>query len=568
MRQKLVLLVELVLLVVLGACAKQGYPSGGPRDTKPPKSIASKPGNESRNFKGSQFFVEFDEYVVLRNATENVLISPPMAVKPDFSTRGKGVLVHINDTLKPNTTYLFQFKEAIADFTEGNVLPSFEYVFSTGDAMDTMQLAGRVENARDGKPWSEVLTVTAYRHGDTVPAFITRTDKEGHFAFHYIPQGEYRLLAVDDKNRNLLADSTEAVAWDTLYHAALDSIDSAAAPLLRISTPDRRKQRVLKAEFTEAGRVTISTLMPMVDPVLTGEPLEWRFNSRRDTIFVWTLNEKCDSTQLILTDEGLNDTLRLKHRVKPQRGRQQSSQAKTKTPIVKTLCSGSNAYYDDLRLAFTSPSTLRPDATVEIMNMADSSVSSAPLVADSNALGARIMASLQSGKQYRIRLADSVVTDLYGRPSDSLSFTLTPKDYGILIMHIDNHTGSPLVIEVLDSKDTVVQKMSTDNSQAATIRFTHLPAGDYRVRAVVDSDGNGQWTTGDYLAGRQPEAFFLYNKTLQLREKWEMEERWTVGAKEVKEVRGVKEVKGVNRINMKDNATEEAPIRSVLGPSR
>ena len=45
---------------------------------------------------------------------------------------------------------------------------------------------------------------------------------------------------------------------------------------------------------------------------------------------------------------------------------------------------------------------------------------------------------------------------------------------------------------------------------------------------MVDRDGDGRWTTGDYLQQRQPESFIPYGKTLQLREKWEMEERWTV----------------------------------------
>ena len=31
-------------------------------------------------------------------------------------------------------------------------------------------------------------------------------------AFHYIPEGRYRLVAVEDKNKNLVVDSTEAVA--------------------------------------------------------------------------------------------------------------------------------------------------------------------------------------------------------------------------------------------------------------------------------------------------------------------------------------------------------------------
>ena len=60
------------------------------------------------------------------------------------------------------------------------------------------------------------------------------------------------------------------------------------------------------------------------------------------------------------------------------------------------------------------------------------------------------------------------------------------------------------------------------------MRFDHLASGTYRVRAVVDTDRDGRWTTADYAAGRQPEPTLYMQKDLSLREKWEVEERWTV----------------------------------------
>lgn len=511
---------------ILTGCAKQGYPTGGPKDTTPPQTLGAKPANESRNFSARQFFIQFDEYVVLKNPDENVLVSPPLRQKPEYSTKGHGVLVRLKDTLQANTTYLFQFKEAIADFTEGNVLPSYEYVFSTGDRMDTLMLAGTVANARDGKPWKESLSVLAYRPGDSLPALVTRTDKQGRFAFHYIPEGNYRLVAVEDKNKNLVVDSTEAVAWDTLFHAAVDSIDSTRMASLHISTPDRRAQRILKAEFTERGRIVVSTLLPLQRPAVQGEPHQWRLNPRRDTLTLWCLNEQCDSTVLILTDDGLHDTLRLRYRQPLRRGH---SAQPPKEPLLKTLCDGNRAFYDSLLLAFSkpvNPAVERPQA--ELLHLKDSTLGLCPVVLDSSGMRARLDTILRSGEEYRVRLAPGLFSDLYGHPTDSLTFQLTPKDYGTLTLHVTNRTGLPLIVEVLDKRDTIVQHTSL-GTPSATLRFIHLPAGDYRLRAVVDRDGDGRWTTGDYRLGRQPEEHYLFDKTLQLREKWEMEERWTVG---------------------------------------
>ena len=514
------------MMLLMAACAKQGYPTGGPKDTQPPQALGAKPANESRNFDARQFYIEFDEYVVLKNADANVLVSPPMAQKPEYSTKGKGVQVKIKDTLRANTTYLFQFKEAIADFTEGNPLPSYEYVFCTGDQMDTQMLAGTVLRARDGKPWGEPLAVSAFRDGDTIPAFVTRTDKQGNFAFHYIPAGSYRLVSMDDKNKNWMPDSIEASAWDTSLYTSLDSVDSLKMPVLYISVPDRQRQRVLKAEFTSRGRIVINTLLPMKKPMLSGEPLRQSLNAKGDTLNVWLLREQADSTMLVLHDAGLNDTLKLRYRPPSKKSRLNTSQ-QTKMPLMKALCDGKNAFYDSLMLAFTNPITsMRSGACAEVMHIKDSSTAMLPLEIDSTGLKARIVGKLQSGEEYRIRLRDSIFTDIYGHTSDSLIFRLTPKDYGTLTMIVDNKTESPLLIEVLDAKDTILMCQTLKGS--GKVQFTHLPAGEYQLRAVIDSDSNGRWTTGDYLTGRQPEKHLMYEKKLQLREKWEMEEKWTV----------------------------------------
>lgn len=571
------LLFVLCLLLLVSACARQGYPTGGPKDETPPVALGTRPANESRGFDGKEFYIQFDEYVVLKNATENVLVSPPMKEKPEFTTKGKGVLVKLKDTLQANTTYLFQFKDAIADFTEGNLLPSYEYVFSTGEAMDTLMLDGQVVDARNGKAWKESVTVMAYRvesgktpqsfgqlpsgrgatmESDTMattvqPDYVTRCDKEGNFAFHYIPEGRYRLVALEDKNRNLRVDATDPVAWDTTLVAshpqahrlaASDSIQgnllainaikqsSNQAITLRLSVPESRQQRILKSEFAEAGRITIVSQLPMQNPRIEDERAQWqwRLNEKRDTLTAWCFDAKRDSARLVISDTGLQDTLKLRYTASRKGGRRMAGAKEEKAPLMKALCEGNKAYYDDLRLAFANPIVEVADsATAEVMHLKDSTVSRCAVVPDIDGIVARIMATdIKSGEQYRVRLAGGLFTDLYGNRSDSLVFTMTPKDYGTLSIDIDNRMGAPLVVEVLDSKDTVVASQAL--ARSGNLRFLHLPSGDYRLRAVVDADSNGRWTPGDYRRQRQPEQSVLFEKTLSLREKWEMEERWTV----------------------------------------
>ena len=118
-----------------------------------------------------------------------------------------------------------------------------------------------------------------------------------------------------------------------------------------------------------------------------------------------------------------------------------------------------------------------------------------------------------------------MVTEMCGTATDSMRFSMKPKDYAILTMHILAPEGR-LVVELLDTKDTVLMRRTLDGS--GTLRFDHIAGGDYRLRAVMDADGNGRWTPGDYALRRQPEEFVLFGKTLKLRERWEMEEKWDI----------------------------------------
>ncbi len=550
----------------ISSCARQGYPTGGAKDTEPPVALGCKPANGSKNIAPKEFYIQFDEYVVLKNASENVLVSPPLKYKPEFTTKGKGVLVKIKDTLYHNNTYLFQFKEAIADFTEGNLLPSYEYVFSTGSYLDSMSIGGRVLDARTGNPWKEQVTVMAYIEStetwrndfDTIgvssqPAYVTRCDKEGYFTFNYIPKLGYRLVALEDKNRNLRVDVADAVAWDTTIFKSYPIPDSTQALTqsstqaitLYISQPDNKQQRITKSEFTDKGRIVIVSQMPMQQPVIEGLEAEWRLNDRRDTLRLWCLDAKQDTARFVVSDpSGLQDTLKLRYTKKGKGGRRKVGEKENKTPLMRALCDGNKAYYDDLRLAFENPiTTVADSAEAEVMRMKDSTLTRCALVLDSARLSARIKTTLVSGEKYHVRIAAGLFSDLYGNSSDSLSFDLTPKDYGTLTLSIDNKTGSPLVIEVLDKRDTVVmsrqlpvagsqsadaEALTTDLRSLTTLSFPHLPAGDYRLRAIIDRNSDGRWTPGDYRQQRQPEQAVMFEKTLSLREKWEMEEHWTV----------------------------------------
>ena len=73
--------------------------------------------------------------------------------------------------------------------------------------------------------------------------------------------------------------------------------------------------------------------------------------------------------------------------------------------------------------------------------------------------------------------------------------------------------------------DILQQHIVTANCR---LTFANLRGGKYKLQAIVDNDRNRQWTPGDYWQRRQPERIIHFEKTLDLRENWDMEEKWTI----------------------------------------
>lgn len=572
----ILLLPALAALLLPVGCAKQGYPSGGPRDVTPPKATATTPKNGTANFADKEFRIAFDEYVVIKDAESNILVSPPMKHKPEYTTRGRSVVVKINDTLQENTTYLFQFKGGIADFNEGNPLPSFEYVFSTGSTIDSMTLRGEVLDALTLTPRKETVTVTAYV-ADSVedstvalqsPVYVTRCDSKGRFAFNHIREGRYRLYAYEDADKNLRLGPSEAVAFmdsavtavrmpvpvDTAARVA-DSSDTAAAtrplppPLprhgMRMSLLPRDPQRVVKSAFLRRGRIEIVTKQPLSDrfelrPLTDsdeGNKLYMRLNPLRDTLSVWTGDETCDSLVLVLSDTLLSDTLRLQLR---RRGGQPLP---VRSMAIRSLVAVSHPYYDTLRLLLPTPLAADgiatwADTAVRVLDLSDSSVTYCPVRWEEGTLTrcrGYIDFTGKPGGKYRFVVAAGCCHDIYGHPNDSLVFVTEytqPTLYGSISLAVTLDAAvksqeGPLLVQLLSEKGDILQQKPLEGDK---ITFLHLKEGKYIFRAVADRDGDGQWTPGDYWEHRQPEEVYYLGKALELRGNWDMEEKWRLGA--------------------------------------
>ena len=71
------LFIALKLLVLTG-CAGIVPPTGGPKDTIPPRLVMALPADSATNVKIPKFVLTFDEYIDMTDPVQNVLISPTL----------------------------------------------------------------------------------------------------------------------------------------------------------------------------------------------------------------------------------------------------------------------------------------------------------------------------------------------------------------------------------------------------------------------------------------------------------------------------------------------------------
>lgn len=329
----------LVLLFFAGAflsrCASIGTPTGGPKDTLPPVVVAVVPEDRTTNFKSKSIYIEFDEYVQLKDQQKEIYVSPAMGKKPVFTMRGRGIYIQIkDDSLLPETTYAIEFGSSVADNNEGNALHGLRYVFSTGSSIDSLICSGYTEDSYTadslGKSFIWFYEADSVETPDTYdstifkykPSKIARSQNNGIFIAQNLKPVPYRVYAIFDANDNQTYEpSIDKVGFvDGVYNPAempdfsiwYDSVRRypSADPQLyfRLFTDvSFRRQSLQDATRPEQHKVVLSfgasnpdILSLRLDSVPQDKIIVEPLSKGRDTLALW----------LNVPSESLPDTLR------------------------------------------------------------------------------------------------------------------------------------------------------------------------------------------------------------------------------------------------------------------
>nr|WP_315209572.1 Ig-like domain-containing protein [uncultured Flavobacterium sp.] len=517
----------LLLLITVG-CAKRGSITGGLKDTIAPVLKVSFPENFSKNFKGNEIKLVFDENIKLKNLNKQLIISPPMKYEPSIlpTTPSKTITVKIKDTLQPNTTYSFNFGQSIADNNEGNPFNQFKYVFSTGDYIDSLSLGGTVKSAYD-KEVESFVSVMLYDVNDTFkdsvvynenPRYVTNTlDSLKTFRFENLKAGKYLLVAMKDYNsNNKYNPKTDKIGFskefitipnDTLYELELFK---ETLPFKTFKPSQASGNRLLLGyegvvnSAAARPKLILRNNTEVLSNIITKFP-------KKDSLQVWYKPIKVDSLNLAVAKDKYEANFTFK--IKDQ---------KKDTLSISALQTGNLKFRERFTLESSTPLIRIENSKINLINNAKTAV---PFTTEYDEFNQKLYFDFKKepSENYTFELLPGALTDFFEKSNDTLAYKLSTKstaDYGNLTVTLENVKQFPVIIELTNIKGDVLATEYTEKN--TTVEFNLIEPALYTLRAIYDTNKNKEWDSGNYLEKRQAEEVIYFSKEIDVRSNWDV----------------------------------------------
>lgn len=588
---------------LLAGCANIGSPDGGPYDETPPSVVGTTPRQNATGVHSQRISLLFDELIRLTNASEKVVISPPQLEQPDIRTSGRRINIQLKDSLRAGTTYTIDFGNAIEDNTEGNPMGQYAFVFSTGEKIDSMEVAGKVLEAKNLEPVKGILVGLHSDLSDS--AFckkplerVARTDGSGRFTIKGVAPGKYRVYALDDADGDyaftqksekiaflkdvIVPSSTPATRNDTAW-ADSTHIDSIALVhytrylpddlVLRAFDEENATRHLLKTERNEGTHFTLYFTAPsserprvhglnfnadgafLVDASAGNDTLTYWLRSpelvRQDTLEMaltylesddstGVMTERTDTLEMVArtpysrVEKDLQDEIekwekqkeRAEKRNRPFNLPRPLRRVKMRYPAVSSLSPSEN-----ISFTFDQPLGHIDTTRIHLQLRIDSTYHDRPYILRRDSISLlryTLYGEWRPGQSYRLQIDTGAVHSIYGRPNAKLELTFAipgTESYASFFVNLSNIDGGDAYVQLLSASDKVVRQAKAVNGHAD---FFFLKAGSYYMRVFVDQNGNGQWDTGLYATGLQPEPVYYYPAEIKLKANWDIEQDWNV----------------------------------------
>lgn len=519
-----------LLLLVVVSCAKRGSITGGLKDTIAPVLKASFPKNFSTNFKENEIKLTFDEYIKLKDLKKQLIISPPMKNEPLISplTSSKYITIKINDTLKPNTTYSFNFGQSVADNNEGNTLNQFKYIFSTGNNIDSLAIGGKIKDAYN-KEVESFVSVMLYEVNDTykdsivyneTPRYVTNTlDSLKTFRLENIKAGKYLLVAMKDYNNNNKYNPKKdkigfhkefiTIPNDTIYELELfkETLPFKAFKPNQVSG----NRLVMPYEGSlhsanERPKIVLKNKDEIIPTILTQLP-------KKDSLQIWYKPIKADSLSIEVNKDKYTGTFNFK--IKDQKKDSLSIVAKPNAILN---------FRDRFTLETATPLVNFDKSKIKILTKDSVDV---PFTTEYDEFNQKLYLDFKKepSEKYNFTLLPGALTDFYEKSNDTLRYKLDTKsttEYGNLNVTLENVKHFPVLVELTNAKGEVLTSQYTESNPVIT--FSLLEPALFSLRAIYDENKNKTYDPGNFLEKKYAEEVIYFSKEIDVRANWDVEQ--------------------------------------------
>lgn len=570
-------------LVFYTSCANIGSPTGGPKDSIPPVVVRTIPELRSTNFKGSDIRFTFNEYIIPDEIGEKLIISPPMKKKPVIKMKGKTLIIEFAENLRKESTYSFDFKDAVADNNEKNPIEDLRFSFSTGATFDSLRVAGYVKNALNQEPVEKALVMLHRQKDytvfiDSIPDYIGTTNKEGFFMIDNVAPGEYRLYALTDadnsrtynSNSELIAFADSLIVPSAHFHAETDTVvngldtmvvtghvDYQPGPQFLMMFEEEKFDQYLdsykrnqanKCDFYFSESLSDSFRVNLLQPT---PPKDWSFletNLKRDSITVWltdTILSNQDSLKFELRYQVLDslqqlvtklDTIQMIYSAPKA---QKTKRKKNDVPEVPTITLSNNInssahdIYQRIRIEAPEPLASFDTSMVRLFSIVDTVKTRLPIVVEKDTNSIRkyyVDYPWEPNSNYEFQVDSAAARNIYGFPNNKIDqkFKTQKEDfYGKIILTVSG-LNDPAIVQLLanNKEEKVLQKIQV--LEDGKIEFPFLKPEKYILRLIIDSNKNGKWDTGFLADHLQPEKVVYYPKVIKIRSNFEYKESWEI----------------------------------------
>jgi len=528
---RFIILILGIIALGLMSCGNQVSLTGGPKDEVPPRLITEESSaNYVTNFEKSDITLNFDEYINLKDAANQILISPPLQYPPKIASRLKKLTVGFDDKeeLKEDVTYIVNFGKSITDYTESNELLNFTYVFSTGDYIDSLSVAGTVIDAETNEPVKEALVLLYIDHQDSIvykenPFYFATTGEDGSYRINNLRSDSFKVVALVDNNLDYLFDSqSESIGFIDSLIVLEDSVTTGVdLEIFKEAGPSSYRsyeveaQGKAKIEFTGPVEGDELRILDSVVHIVTydeGSPLSylWYLPSDRRSVRYEVLRNDILDTVSLRVNTRTTDTL---DRVK-----------------VRKLSAGPKlGLHPDLPLVITFD---RPISSIDtsLVSLIDTSMSLSVKpnmsISTDSPLDVVIAPPWESGAELVMTLYPGAITDFFGKSHDTLTREVMIADtveFGSIKVRLINTDSVNYVVTLLKADERLKTFIWESSIEQEDLLFEKLEPSVYQLEIVFDEIPNGIWDPGNYLEHRQSED--KYTITLpELRANWVHEE--------------------------------------------